>query len=344
MITWRMTILAILAVAALAASVSAQETLDEKVAAGKWGTEVTIGANLIQSYYTKNWNGGDKGSIVWNGTLDAVAQKKLGENWNWLNVLNLAYGQNHQQERDPNGELFWKRPDKTDDLVRFETLMRYMKSQWNPYAAVRFESQFYDQNDPNGAFTLNPLEFFETLGISRMFVDTEERKFLARLGFTIHQMSRKQYLDREFDTDPLIENSSSSSDAGVEVVFNYSDKTLTSIVEYSTQLRLYQPVSYSVKSDLESLGSDGLTALGLPGDLADYTTTLDVDWEHNFKANITKVINVQLYLRWIYDKYDNSVAPVVTDGNLENVASVTSAIRKAGQFKQTLSLGLGYTF
>jgi hypothetical protein len=62
-------------------------------------------------------------------------------------------------------------------------------------------------------------------------------------------------------------------------------------------------------------------------------------------ANITKVISVKLFTRWVYDKYDNSVKPSVGDDNtLANEADVLTAIRKAGQFKQTMALGFGYKF
>ena len=49
--------------------------------------------------------------------------------------------------------------------------------------------------------------------------------------------------------------------------------------------------------------------------------------------------------RWIYDRYDNSVKPMVSaaDGVI-NTADVRAAVRKAGQFKQTLGLGLTYRF
>jgi hypothetical protein len=339
--TLTVALLAVMAASAVAEEKKEVDPFQQEVEAGLWATETTIGLNLIQSYYTRNWNGGDKGSIVWNGTLDARAQKRFGASWDWLNVLNLAFGQNHQQERGETGELYWLRPDKTDDLVRFESLLRYLTSSLSPYVSFRFESQFLDKNDPRGDFFLNPLEFFETVGISRLFVDTERRQFLGRLGFTFHQMSRKMYLDPVYGDDPVTE---SSSDAGFELVFNYLDRALVGNVEYRTQLRFYQPVYYSSKGEFEDLGSGYLEGVGLPGDLADYTTVLDVDWEHNFKANITKVINIQLYLRWIYDKYDNSATPVVAGGDLQNVGTVDAAIRKAGQFKQTLSLGLGYTF
>ncbi len=57
----------------------AAEDVEAEFEAGNWGTEAKLGVNLLQSYYTKNWNGGDKGSIVWTATLDALAKKKLSD-------------------------------------------------------------------------------------------------------------------------------------------------------------------------------------------------------------------------------------------------------------------------
>ena len=52
---------------------------------------------------------------------------------------------------------------------------------------------------------------------------------------------------------------------------------------------------------------------------------------------------MNLYTRWVYDKYDNSVAPKFDGaGDLENPGALAAAVRKAGQFKQTLSLGFNY--
>jgi hypothetical protein len=48
---------------------------------------------------------------------------------------------------------------------------------------------------------------------------------------------------------------------------------------------------------------------------------------------------------FIYDKYDNSVVPLVDDqGNLTNGDDVQAAVRKAGQFKQTLGISLSWSF
>jgi len=100
---------------------------DKKI--GIWQNDVELGVNILQSSYSNNWNGGEKGSIVWTGNLDAKFEKQFTEMTNWRNTLKLVYGQTHQQERNGGGDLFWKKPDKTDDLIDFESLFRWTGSQ-----------------------------------------------------------------------------------------------------------------------------------------------------------------------------------------------------------------------
>jgi hypothetical protein len=110
-------------------------------------------------------------------------------------------------------------------------------------------------------------------------------------------------------------------------------------------LTLYQPVFYSFSDRFDGFSAGALDSLGLATDIVDYPKTLDVDWENIFTTQITKYLSVNLYARWVYDKYDNTVPPVLdADGNLSNTGDVRAAVRKAGQFKQTLSIGLTYRF
>ena len=79
--------------------------------------------------------------------------------------------------------------------------------------------------------------------------------------------------------------------------------------------------------------------------MAGFTTTMGIDWENIFSTQISKIISVSLYLRWVYDKYDNSVAPAFDDdGGLVNGTDLRVATRKSGQFKQTMSIGFTYRF
>ncbi len=312
------------------------------IAVGEWRRAGKIGVNLLQSYYTENWKGGDKGSVVWAANLDYRAETQLSAHWNWRNDLNLAFGQTHQQERDATGDLYWQEPDKTTDQIKFETLFRYGLHGWDPYFAVRFESQFLDETDPwDRGITFNPLTFNESVGISRVLVNQADRQLLSRLGFSLRQNSRQVFLAAPPDdaTERL-----SSHDGGLELILDYQDKILDDRVEYTSKFTAYKAFFYSAKGDLDDVSGDDLVAAGLPEDVADYSLVTDLDWENTFVTAITRLINVQFYLRWSYDKYDNSVAPKVENGALTNPGYVDAAIRKAGQLKQTMSIGLAYAF
>jgi hypothetical protein len=309
--------------------------------AGPWKKEVKVGVNILQSSYTTNWNGGDKGSVVWNGNLDALMEKQMSPSSNWRNTLKLVYGQSHKQERDSTGSLYWQKPDKTDDIIDFESLFRLTpKGGWDPYVSFKFTSKFQDLSDPDERnLSINPMTFKEAVGMARPWIKTEDRLLMTRLGVAYIQNSRKFYPN--LAPDETLQRENSTELAG-ELITEYKVGALDGRVDWESKLTLTLPFSYSGKSVFEDGGFT--TAAPLPEDVAGYTTSLDLDWENTFSANITKVISVKLFTRWVYDKYDNTVKPVVEDGVLINEGDVNNAIRKAGQFKQTLALGLGYTF
>jgi hypothetical protein len=335
--------LAVLLVAAITMStvLPAWAAEKEETPIGVWQKEVKFGLNILQSSYSTNWNGGEKSSAVWTGTLDARYEKQFSKTSNWRNTLKLAYGQTHNQERDAQGKLFWKKPDKTEDIIDFESIYRWTTaSGWDPYASFTFKSLFQDLTDIQGReLSFNPKSFKESFGVSRTFIKKEKQTLTSRVGVAFIQHSRKYFQD---DLPSTATGSKSSNSVGIDWITDYKAIVLNDRVTWESKLTVTLPTTYSG----EAAFKDGFNSVeALPDDIASYTTTVDTDWENTFTTNITKMISVQLYLRWVYDKYDNSVAPVVDDdGNLVNEADVQQAIRKAGQFKQTLALGIGYTF
>jgi len=325
----------------LSALLAAAPALAQEAAAPVgWQHEVGLSLGLLQSSYSSNWNGGDKGSVVWAANIDGLLEKQMSPSLNWRNTLKLAYGQTHKQDRTAAGKLVWLRPDKTVDTIELESLMRWTRDDgWDPFAAFAFHSLFQDLSDPQRALNLNPKTFKESAGLSRQFVKTDERELMWRVGVAFIQNSRK-YFSEPYPSEAT--GSESSSEVAAEMVTEYKSKVLDGRVGWESKLTLTQPFHTSSKSIIE----DGFTsAAALPADLADYTTVMDADWENTFSADITKVISVKLYVRWVYDKYDNSVEPVVDEGGaLVNEADVRNAIRKAGQFKQALALSFGYKF
>ncbi|RPJ42944.1 MAG: DUF3078 domain-containing protein [Candidatus Latescibacterota bacterium] len=338
-------ILAVLPVAAVFLAASGARGADEakKLEPGRWYPGLESGLNFTQSAYTDNWHGGDKGSIVWVLLTNGSLENQLNEQTNWKNAMKLAFGQTHQQERRSDGTRGWDRPEKSSDLIDLESILRFTLG-WvvDPYVSGRFESQFQDVSDTTGrTIPINPLKFKESGGVARAFMKDEDRELLTRFGFTFRQSSRKFFVGPTGDETA----SETTNDGGLEWVSDYKAKVLEGQVSWGSKLTLYQPVFYSFNDALDGLTAEQLAAADLPSDVSDYPMTLDVDWENVFSTQITKYLSVNLYTRLIFDKYDNTVPPVEdAEGNLGNPADVAAAIRRAGQFKQTLSIGLTYRF
>lgn len=323
----------------LTSAAFAEEDKERVLEVGKWYPQLESGINITQSAYSDNWSGGDKGSIVWSWIANGVLENKLSKKTHWLNTLKLAYGQTHQQDVAADGQRNWAPPEKSTDLIDFESLMRFTLGAFvDPYVSGRFESRFQDASDPLGrTLSINPMKFKESAGIAKQFIDEEDRSLLSRLGFTFRQGVRKQFVD---EVDPFDDETTSEStnDGGLEMVTDYKAKILEDRVSWTSKLGLYQPIFYSGKDELED-------AIGIDPHIADYSTVGEIDWENIFTTQITKLISVNLYTRWVYDKYDNSVLPVLADdGTLGNEGAVMTAIRKEGQFKQTLGIGITYRF
>jgi hypothetical protein len=311
---------------------------EREIETGKWYPTLETGLNLTQSSYTENWSGGDRGSIVWSWILNGALENQLNDWANWDNTLKLAFGHTHRQEVDGNGNRFWDKPEKSTDLIDLESVLRLTLGGFiDPFVAGRFKSQFLDASDPGDRdLRLNPITIKETAGIARQWINEEERNLLSRLGFTLRQNVRKSFLaappDDATETDV-------SNDGGLELVNDFKTSILNERVTWSSRLGFYQPVFYSGKDELEDAGEEDLI------EISDFTTTIDIDWENIFTTQITEMLSVNLYTLWVYDKYDNSVLPIRDEGgSLSNSDKVRAAVRKAGQFKQTLAIGITYRF
>lgn len=319
---------------------------------GRWYPTLEGGLQVTQSAYSDNWSGGDKGSVVWTAIVNASLENQLKPTVNSLSTLKLSYGQTHQQKSAPDGERYWDRPEKSTDLIDFESIARFTLGGFvDPFVSFGLESQFQDATDLDGrTLTLNPIQLQETAGVARKFIDTENRALLSRLGFAFRQHFRRQFVmpptgdaanratDRKTETE-------GSNDGGLEWVTEYKTKVLEDRVTWTSKLRVYQAIFYSAQDDFDSVNDAEWLATGIDPEVADYSLAADADFENIFSTQITKILSVNLYLRWLYDKYDNSVVPVLaSDGTLTNGTDIRTATRKAGQFKQTLAIGLTYRF
>lgn len=330
-----------LLLAALLLSAGVLEAQDKKekkeLEVGKWYPKLDFGLVLAQSAYSDNWNGGEQGQIAWNFILNSALHRRFSPKVNWANNLKLAFGHTHNQKfsGDDSGVRVWDKPEKTTDLIDLESVLRFTLKRWvDPYAAVRVLTQFLDNSDPyDRDVFISPLTIIGSAGIAREFYRTEDEMFLSRVGAAVRSNTRQFYPDPPEVSDS--KETESTHDAGIEWVTDYRVKVLEDKVLWTSKLTVYKPFEYSFRGKLDDTVPE----------ISDYPLATDVNWENIFSAEIVGWLSVNLYVMFIYDKYDNSVVPKLDDqGNLTNEEAVQSAVRKAGQFKQTLGISLTYKF
>lgn len=121
----------------LTAEARAQDTRSTDPHAWKFVSNAAL--NLGQSSFSSNWAGGDKGSIAWVLNSDLNAERQFSATFNLSNLLQLAYGQTARQVASPGDrKLRWDAPDKTTDLIAFESIGRFTLGAFaDPYFSVR---------------------------------------------------------------------------------------------------------------------------------------------------------------------------------------------------------------
>jgi hypothetical protein len=311
---------------------------------GPWNYGTLIGLNFTQSSFTSNWSGGDKGAFAWTFNSDVTAERQFNERMNVSNMLQLAYGQTANQERTPGGTLIWDPPDKTTDLILFESVLRYTNERYpDPYFSVRFESQFNDQSNPLGSISFNPLKLKEAVGLAKVFRKTDEAELISRLGFGLRQVYAKS-----FEPSTLRKLSSNSNDGGFEFQTDVTEPMLDKKIIYKGQLLVFWSVFYSKSDELEDFdrrvtaGEGAIPPSPAHESVGDFWKEPDVSFQNTFTAGITKHLNVNLFAQLVYDKFDTkaNVDPSLPLG--DQTVEINKNVRKAGQFKQTLAIGITY--
>ncbi len=220
-----------------------------------WNTAADLSITMNQNSYSDNWAGEERGSISWVFNADLLAEKQLAAKVHNKNTLKLAFGQTHTQMLDAMGDKYWAKPDKSTDLIDFESMFRFtLGSVVDPYASLRLESQFLD-NTGEEAKIFNPNILTESFGIARVFIKDDTQELSTRLGGAF-----KQYMD-SYDEN--------TSDGGVEFVGIYTKPFKDNMIKYSTNLNLYKPFIYSESDAVEGT------------DMEDAWKQVRMNWQHD---------------------------------------------------------------
>ncbi len=308
---------------------------------GPWKYSGTLGATLSQSAFSDNWKGGDKGSIVWVAKADFTMQRQFGPKYNMSNSLKLAYGQTSKQVQNPNdpADTNWDRPEKSTDAIAFESLSRWTLHKFaDPFFSFNAESQFRDQSSPVGTIWLNPIKIKETAGIAHVIEKTEESEILSRLGFGFRQTFATSFVN-----PPTTERGSfTSNDGGVDWTTTVKKPLLEKRVLFKGTFGFFKPLFYSKSDALEAYDAQRLVTDPAREAVSDYWKSIDVNLEGAFTAQITQALQVGLAAQLVYDKFDTAANLDIPLADPALDTEIRRNIRKQGQFREALSLGLTY--
>jgi len=241
-----------------------------------WNLASDISLTMNQNAYSDNWTGEEKGSISWVFNANCLVEKQLTAKVHNKNTLKLAFGQTHSQ-MEIDGEKYWAKPDKSTDLIDFESMFRFTLGAFvDPFASFRDETQFLDESDMETKI-FNPNVFTETFGVAKVFFKDDDQEFSTRLGGAF-----KQYFDNNLDE--------STNDGGVELVGEFRKPFAENVIKYSTILNLYKPIVYSESESLEDQEDE------------DDWKQVRMDWQHDVDISLTKLINLKLYVQLLYNK------------------------------------------
>ena len=336
-------------VLALALVAAAPGYAQDATEPGPWKYNAIVGLNLAQSAFSNNWAGGDRGSLAWVTNADLGAERQFNPKFHWDNTLILRYGETADQVQDPDNadKNKWDRPKKSTDQIQLDSMGRFTLGSFvDPYLALRGESQFVDESDPRGSLTLHPTTLSESGGVARAFVKEDDRQVVSRLGLALRQTFARTFKDLSGDETENF----TTADGGLEFKTNVTYPLAGDRIIYKGELFLFWAVFFNESGALEDFDRLALEVDPTRESVQDFWQDPKVNWQNDFTSQITSWLNVNLYFQLVYDKFDASTK-IISDFDPTNpietataIGQVDAGIRKSGQFKQTLAIGLSYRF
>lgn len=288
----------LLSVLLLSVSFPISSALSEDSTFVGWRTSLIFDFTATQTAYSNSWVGGEAGSFNWVANLNGSAEKQFGESFRYRSILKVSFGQTLSQDDETKD---WSKPNKSTDLIDLENLGRFtLKWHVDPYAAFRLESQFLDASVAAKKRYINPILLTESAGLAKVLWTEKESQILTRLGLAVRQTIRRDFVDSLYNTE-----TNTATDGGLESVTDVK-WIVNERLSYTGKLTLFKAFFYSKKDDVAGT------------EFEDDWKAVDVNWENIVNASISKVISVNFYTQFLYDKQ----------------------VSKKGRLKQTLGIGV----
>lgn len=268
--------------------IAQEEIAAEEEVKPVWQKELVGNLNFTQTAFD-NWAQGGENTMAWQLNINGKAVKEV-DKYKWDNTGKISYGMAKLGDIESR---------KSIDEVKLETVFTYLLGTYvNPYAAASAESQFtagYDYTDDGKVEVsnlLDPGHFSQSAGVGYEPI----KEFKTRLGFAVHESITSDH-PVPYTDDPETEDEEETTkiEAGIESVTDFSKKLIGGIL-LTSKLEIF--------SNLKGLDE------------------VDVAWDNIFSAKISKYIDVNFNVKFLYN---------------ETVSSKR-------QLKQSLAVGLTYAF
>jgi hypothetical protein len=143
---------------------------------------------------------------------------------------------------------------------------------------------------PRTARHFTPLKLTESGGIARKIYERDKDQIISRFGFAVRETLIKGLVKHTDSADVYYTRDDTTlTDGGLESVTDISLAPHKNI-QYTGKLTVYKALFFSGKNKVK----------GTPHE--DYWKAVDVNWENIVSASITKIITVNFYLQFLYDK------------------------------------------
>lgn len=256
-----------------------------------WQTSLIADLTTTQTAYSDSWVGGEAGSFNWVGNLNGAAENQLSPKFNLRSTLKMSFGQTMSQNAETKD---WSKPQKSTDLIDWENVGKFTFG-WHvdPYAAFRVETQFLDASVPVKNRYLSPMLLTESAGLAKKLYYKGEKEFItSRLGAAVRQTITKEIVYGVEGADSMVvlgTKNATATDGGIESVTDAS-LSFGEKLKYTGKLTLFKALFFSKKDDFKGTAAE------------DYWKAIDANFENIVNASITKIVSVNFYLQFLYDK------------------------------------------
>lgn len=283
---------------------------------GYWETANKVGLDINQISFV-NWSAGGDNSI--SGIFKAdIAFKYIKGRLLWTNTINMRYGINKQSDRELR---------KSDDVFDYNSSFGYKSGQlsdWYYMAKLNFKTQFtdgfsYPNTDESISGPFAPAYLFVGLGAEYIMPKSKMQFYFSPLTYKATFVSNQRLANLgsfgvegavyDEEGNMLKKGQRSRAEFGF-LISNEWKKEIMKNITLNHKISLYS-------------------------DYVDHFGNIDVAWEMKLDLVVNKFVQASVGTNLIYD--DSIKTNVEIDG-----VQVMEGPRV--QFKQTLGVGIVYTF